>query len=116
MSEIVPEHLVIAGAIRQAFEMDANPGNTVQSSQNPAQVHLNGFFAIEKAAANVWARLQDYLKSKEAAIRAEFEKLAKEAAPDPAVPVAAVVAPVATGGTEPATSLPAATGGAAGLV
>lgn len=75
MSYIRPEIMVIASAIRQAFESDANPGNTVQTSSNPAQTHLNGFFALDKAAANVWDRLKNHLDAVATQAEAEAKKI-----------------------------------------
>lgn len=61
---IVPQVLILTSALRQGFEMDGNPGNAVQgSSQNPGQVHLNGFFSIEKIAARAWEALQQYYEA-----------------------------------------------------
>lgn len=102
MGEIIPEVLVLASAFRQAFEMDANPGNTVQSSQNPTQIHLSGFFNFERAALAAYRRLQEHLNAVAAAAEAEAKKIlaAAEAEAkkllDSAPPVVVPPAPVAT--------------------
>jgi hypothetical protein len=80
-NEIIPEVMVIASAIRQAFEMDANPGNTVHGAQNPAQLHLNGFFDIQGAARRAWAAISEHQEAKrQAQQKANLEAAAKLAA------------------------------------
>lgn len=72
---VKPEILVMKSAIQQAFEMEPNPGNTVQTSQNPGLVHLNGFFNLQRAAAAAYGAIIEY----QANALAQATKAAQEA-------------------------------------
>jgi hypothetical protein len=67
---ISKEVQVIAGAFRQALEMEPNPGNSVNATDNPHQVALIGRFSIYKAAERVWTMLQAHFEAEQKAIEA----------------------------------------------
>jgi len=75
MSVLNDEDIEISRAIRQGFERDANPGNTVNGSNNPFQLILQGHFDLLKVAAVVRDRLDGWRAHK-----AEQARLAAEAA------------------------------------
>ena len=72
------EDIEISRAIRQGFERDANPGNTVNGSQNPFQLLLQGQFDLLKVAAVVRERLDTYRAHVAEQARRAAEAAAKE--------------------------------------
>jgi hypothetical protein len=98
-NSISKEVQVIAGAFRQALEMEPNPGNSVNATDNPHQVALIGRFSIYKAAERVWEMLKQHLEAEQKALEAKIkEAIAKAetgATPVAAVNTAAVSAPTA---------------------
>lgn len=90
MAEFISREVqLIAGAIKQAFETESVPGNSVNATDNPMQVGLIGRFNVHRAAEMVWQRVKAHLVS-EAEIEAKrlAEALAKV---DSAMPTGAVV-------------------------
>jgi hypothetical protein len=70
---ISKEVQVIAGAFRQALEMEPNPGNSVNATDNPHQVALIGRFSIYKAAERVWEMLKQHLEAEQKALEAKLQ-------------------------------------------
>jgi hypothetical protein len=82
MTILNDEDIEISRAIRQGFERDANPGNTVNGSSNPFQLLLQGQFDLLKVATVVRERLDGWRahkaeqarKAAEAAAKADVDK------------------------------------------
>jgi hypothetical protein len=95
-NSISKEVQVIAGAFRQALEMEPNPGNSVNATDNPHQVALIGRFSIYKAAERVWEMLKQHLeaeqKALEAKLQAEIAKVTGQSVPSTNTP--GIAAPV----------------------
>jgi hypothetical protein len=70
---ISKEVQVIASAFRQALEMEPNPGNSVNATDNPHQVALIGRFSIYKAAERVWEMLKQHLEAEQKALEAKLQ-------------------------------------------
>jgi hypothetical protein len=71
---ISKEVQVIASAFRQALEMEPNPGNSVNATDNPHQVALIGRFSIYKAAERVWEMLKQHLEAEQKALEAKIKE------------------------------------------
>ncbi len=61
--------LTIARSIRSAFERDGNAGNSVNSTNNPLQVKVNGSYDLLNMAKTVRGDLEAYAKAKEEAAK-----------------------------------------------
>jgi hypothetical protein len=98
MNIISKEVQLIAGAIKQAFEMEPNPGNSVNQTDNPHQVALIGRYNLYKAAEGVWERIKAHLAAEQARIEKELKaQIAKiETGRDSAVSPAIVETPATT--------------------
>lgn len=77
MSFISREVQVIFGALKQALESEPNPGNSVNSTDNPMQVGLIGRFNLHKAAERVWDMLKAHLEAERAALEKKIDEAIK---------------------------------------
>ena len=74
MSEFISREVqLIAGAIKQAFETESVPGNSVNATDNPMQVGLIGRFNVHRAAEQVWTRIKAHLIAEELAAKARLD-------------------------------------------
>jgi len=95
MSNFISKEVqVIASAIKQAFESEPVPGNSVNQTDNPMQVGLIGRFNVFAAAEKVWAQLQAHFASEKAKLEAVIEAAIKKVESAPASEVQKVAADV----------------------
>lgn len=82
MSEFISREVqLIAGAIKQAFETESVPGNSVNATDNPMQVGLIGRFNVHRAAELVWGKIKAHLAAEEAAAKKRIEEALAKAIP-----------------------------------
>ena len=72
------EEMLVARAIRQGLETEQAPGNSVNSTANPFQIHVNGLYILTNSAKIVLAQLDAHRKAKAAQKAADDEKAAKQ--------------------------------------
>jgi hypothetical protein len=79
MAEFISREVqLIAGAIKQAFETESVPGNSVNATDNPMQVGLIGRFNVHRAAEMVWGKVKLHLAAEaEAEAKRIAESIAK---------------------------------------
>ncbi len=77
MSFISKEVQVIYSAIKQAFESESVPGNSVNQTDNPSQMGLIGRFNLHSAASKVWDAIEAHLDAERVALEKKIDEAIK---------------------------------------